>query len=121
MRIGEGDLDAGSLGPFLVTGHFLAAIIGHRESLLLVDAAEHSAEAIERGVGAAAIQLNQHSEQRRALDQRAHRRAIVLALDGVALPVAGHEAHERSTPYDWPRPAPHRPGSEYGCACALRG
>jgi len=92
VRIGKVDLHAGALGQGLVAMHLAALVVGHRLAQRRQLPVEDSGEAVDDRARAGIVDLGQHHETGRALDQRAHRRAVAFTLDQVAFPVAGDEA-----------------------------
>jgi len=73
MGIGEVHLNAGLVGEPGMICHFPTLVVGHRESLLGVDAVEHVTEPRDGGVGRPVGKLGERDEQSRSLHKRADR------------------------------------------------
>ena len=92
VRMGEVDVDSGVPGQGLVVSHLRSLVVGQGAAQLAVEAVEDLGEGLCGQVGPAAVQLDQGDEQGSAFDQRADLRAVVLADDQIALPVARDQA-----------------------------
>lgn len=92
MRVTEIHRHARVVRELRVITHLLAPVVGQGLAHGLCNAYELVSEGLHYLGSNGRIgvwQLDQHQQARRALDQRAYRAGIGLALDQVAFPVAG--------------------------------
>ena len=92
VRIGEPDIESQAPSQFGMTGHFAAPVVGHALAQDGGQITHLPGEALQGGFSGRCVHFAEHHEARLALDNGAHRRAVVRALDKVAFPVARHQA-----------------------------
>ena len=88
----EEDVQAKALGQGVVQGHFRALIVGEGFAQAARDRAKLAGEALQDGVGACIVELDEHEQAAGSLDDGADGRGISGVLDEIALPVAADDA-----------------------------
>jgi hypothetical protein len=73
VRVGEVDLDAGTLSEDFVAMHLAALVVSHGLAHRCWLAVEHRGESVDNGLGGYVVHLGEHDKAGRALDQRADR------------------------------------------------
>lgn len=86
VRIAKINRHARFLGQFGVFGHLTALVIGHAFTHFQRHAVQRRTEAFDRRGRGGVAHFDQDQITTGALNKRAHRRGIVLALDQVATP-----------------------------------
>jgi len=92
VGIAEEHVDLEPLGQRFVQRHLAALVVGQRFAQRFGHRLQAAGEALERGLGVAAGQIDQHDVAACTLDQGTHRRAVHSTFDEITLPVTGHRA-----------------------------